>query len=409
MNFEQIFSQLNLEELENYQPEIYKHSFGYVFDRFLECDNRIVEAIDQLAHQEEALIKEIIISSLIKDKIKLKEDIEENSNVMNILKFNSKKESISNLTETTIFDWYRQNDHFIIEKVKELSKVEYSDDQICLFFVFEVLYRSYKEDLFSIYNSSQDNIISLYRDTELHKELQYSKYKLVEIFKDRELLTINPPRIFDKEINKTVFIKNVPFEIVSFFSSCYENNMIGSLAFRLSNCCIFEGKYEIVPLLEELEYGKKFAFKQLNNVILTKLYSHKFDDSLWIKIDNSNITFEEMCEDFEIYNKDSVVTQVLHIEYFEENEISYLKHIDHEYIFYTFDEYTERRENHNQKGHEKLKSFKADRCKIPLLHNEFGFVIYFILDKYFKHKDLLREYFELVLLNNGKEIVEKYC
>ena len=67
-----------------------------------------------------------------------------------------------------------------------------------------------------------------------------------------------------------------------------------------------------------------------------KLYSKNYDDQLWINIDieRKSITFEEFMSNFIIY-KDSIVTQVIHAEYNNINDVLCITHIDHEFIFYT--------------------------------------------------------------------------
>lgn len=62
---------------------------------------------------------------------------------------------------------------------------------------------------------------------------------------------------------------------------------------------------------------------------------------MWVVIDPQNITFEELCKNFEVYN-DMVVTQVVHLQYKKEGNCTYITHLDHEYVFYTIDEYDNR-------------------------------------------------------------------
>ena len=54
-------------------------------------------------------------------------------------------------------------------------------------------------------------------------------------------------------------------------------------------------------LLEEIEFGKAFSLIELGEIKLTKLYSESLEDTLWVNIDNANITFEELCDDFTIF------------------------------------------------------------------------------------------------------------
>lgn len=97
-----------------------------------------------------------------------------------------------------------------------------------------------------------------------------------------------------------------------------------------------------------------------------------------------------------------------------EGECAFITHLDHEYVFYTIDEYENRMSSATQKGTAKtrMKSFKIDNSRIPfdyrcevLRKDENGndlpqkdeqFLCY-VLESYFKHKDLLKEYFQNIL------------
>ena len=91
-----------------------------------------------------------------------------------------------------------------------------------------------------------------------------------------------------------------------------------------------------------------------------------------------------------------------------------ITHIDHEFVFYSQEDYSKRMNNSDIKGNEyqKLKSFKIDGAEIPFdimckhtfnMHtdnpDEFDRVtesipfIVFVLKSYFKHFDLIDVYF----------------
>lgn len=186
--------------------------------------------------------------------------------------------------------------------------------------------------------------------------------------------------------------------------------IIGDFAVRLLNEPGYEGKMDSGYLAEALERGKIFDFVDLGSYSISKLYSVKYEDCMWVVIDPSNITFEELCEDFDIYN-DMVVTQVIHLQYDFENDAAYITHLDHEYVFYSIDEYNRRLDDVKQKGEAqtRMKSFKIDHAKIPFdsrceifrkdergndLPSEDEQFLCYVLECYFKHKDLLKEYFQ---------------
>ena len=137
---------------------------------------------------------------------------------------------------------------------------------------------------------------------------------------------------------------------------------------------------------------------------ITRLYCEDFyDDCLWVKVEGNDITFEELCEDFH-EDGNNVVTQMIHLQH-KGNKIS---HLDHEYIFYDLESYVARKSNPKIKGEarKRVKTFKIDNSTIPMDYLckmykdniEISVpLIYFVLNNYFEHKDLLEEYFQKIL------------
>jgi hypothetical protein len=139
---------------------------------------------------------------------------------------------------------------------------------------------------------------------------------------------------------------------------------------------------------------------------MSKLVSENYGNSLWITVGDNDITFEELCDDFDIEEND-IITQMVHLQYSEKK----ITHIDHEYIFYSVEEYEERiRLRRKGKARKRFKTFKVDQSHIPMDYPCKMFsisederedisvpFIYFVLNSYFKHKDLLTEYFQKIL------------
>lgn len=279
-------------------------------------------------------------------------------------------------------------------------------------------YYNYKNKIKSKYNNNIDNLEKIYGV--LPKESEFKTYKIIEMDSTCEILPLNPPRFYDSKVNKTIYLANVNEELLRVFILLKEKKLFNKISLRPSNCIddIFPGKYELEILKESLQFGKAFSIDQIGKIPITKLSSDNFQNSLWVKIDEFNITFEEICENDDEY-ENSIITQVIHLEYIMKNNDFIITHIDHEFIFYSKEDYKKRNVKNDIKGEEqkRLKSFKIDKAKIPInyqIHHkvkeydgntkevkekieEIPFLIY-ILKSYFKHHELIDEYFEKMLL-----------
>lgn len=279
--------------------------------------------------------------------------------------------------------------------------LEYPKPEYLLTYVY--LYLSYLEHSQTRRSFDRSGIDEIFRPT-LGKDSDFKKWGLLKIDKDRELFSNdNPVRIYDSKLNKTVFV-HIPPSIAVLFEELKRNNKIGEISFLGKSNFIFDGENHRSILMESIERGKQFTFHLNTLPCVTKLFSKSyFNDCLWIVLDSENLTFEEMCEDFYVEDE-TIVTQVIHIQY-KDNLIT---HLDHEYIYYTIQEYEQRLNNPYIKGKAKkrIKTFKINNstipfdypCKVYSSSNEIDIpFIYFVLDNYFNHKELVEEYFEHIL------------
>lgn len=69
-----------------------------------------------------------------------------------------------------------------------------------------------------------------------------------------------------------------------------------------------------------------FSINNIPNVSVTKLYSTQYEDCLWIKSSEQDITFEELCETEDTFNN-SVVTQVILLQYKQDACDTLITHI----------------------------------------------------------------------------------
>ena len=276
-------------------------------------------------------------------------------------------------------------------------------------------YKNFQDSITSVYNGNIDVLKDLYQGV-LGKDSELHTYKLIEITPDCKMLVMDPPRIYDSRIDKTFYLSNVSKELLNTFIELGISKFYDKISIRVSNSLlnIFDGRYELQILTEALERGKVFSIQNLGAIPVTKLYSTNYEDCLWIKCSDSEITFEELCEHESTFNG-STITQVIHLSYLNKGNETFITHIDHEFVFYSKSDYEKRKTNSDIKGTEypRLKSFKIDKANIPLafpinhnvaLYDEASdsvlqkvetvpFIIY-ILKSYLKHTNLIDEYFE---------------
>lgn len=230
-----------------------------------------------------------------------------------------------------------------------------------------------------------------------HTDNQYNKYGLLTISEafdlERDQYT---PMLYHKGIESFIRFDEISSKIFNKLIEFKKIGKITDLALR-PDYHSTEDKLGLSLLTEAVERGNTFSLNNFGSNSITKLYSHNYDDQLWIKIEGNNITFEEFMENFITYGN-SIVTQVVHAEYKKDSEGLFITHIDHEFIFYTEDEYMARRTDYLQKGgaNKRFKTFKVDNSKIPVIDALDDNFFLFVLEESFVHKDLLQEYFDTI-------------
>ena len=297
---------------------------------------------------------------------------------------------------------------FIIEEYNEsiegykltekITKVFNQEDYLYAIILELLLKEIYKEEE-SYYEINEKNNRLKETYEFIDEDEQYKKYGLLKLNSNRNLekpmLNLSSYYIYDNRKGYIELDSRIPYEVLIKLYCLKQENLIVDLSLRANYYKrIVENRRILIK--EERAFGKYFSFENLKNLIPTKLYSAVTNNSLWINIKNGSITFEELLDDFEIEDKKEFIkTQVIHCEYFEDKGKFYISHIDHEYIFYSFDEYEERIKDIEQKGNikKKLKTFKVDNSRIPFIIDNENILLFF-LNQYFKSKDLLLEYFQ---------------
>lgn len=377
-----------------------KYCNGVVLGKFREGDNLTIQTLKK-GVSDIALHSEI--HQYYDREIRIQKKLE-HPDIMQQGKLKIYKKQFQELMSVPINKWIENNCAWVQNDAVGLT---YPEVKVLLYLYYA--FDNYDYIRKNRYNSDISNLIATYGNI-FNKQSQFDKYGIVPIDQHRILLPIDPPRIYDCSVDKTFFTKNTPVHLLKELSNMMAQGMVKNLAVRLLNEPGYKGKMACKYLAEALERGKQFDFVNLGSYSVSKLYSTKYEDCLWVVIDSRNITFEELCEDFETF-EDMVVTQVVHLQYENLGGEVFITHLDHEYIFYTIEEYSKRIIGATQKGtaKQRMKSFKVDNSKIPfdfrceiLRKDEAGndlpvekeqFLCY-VLECYFKHKDLLNEYFQ---------------
>lgn len=375
---------------------------GIVLGKFRENDSATMQILKE-GVTDKALYSEIRVS--LEHQIKSIEDLEQ-PDIMQQMCLVSYRRQQDELLSCSIDEWISKNCGWI---KRDVEGRPYSEVKTLLYLYYS--FENYEYQRQNPFCSDLNELQAVYEDI-LGKQSQFNKYGIVPVDNERELLLIDPPRIYDISINKTFFTKNVPLTLLKKIAEMISCGAVKGFSVRLRNEPGYNGKMYCEYIAEALERGKVFDFVNLKDFSISKLYSQKYENCMWVVIDPPNITFEELCQDFCVY-EDMVVTQVVHLQYKKESDDAYITHLDHEYVFYTLEEYENRMRDITQKGNAKkrLKSFKIDNSKIPFdfrckilrkdedgndLPQEYEQFLCYVLECYFKHKDLLKEYFEKV-------------
>lgn len=282
---------------------------------------------------------------------------------------------------------------FYNDAIYEITEEEYVYDKI-----LDLFYQEYKKNVETECDMNEKNNMLAQTYKYINDDEQYEKYKLLKINDYRKLVKVRFFHLTDTRIEDENYIfldKSLSEKICEKLKDLKDKGYIKELSLRPNYCFKIS---KIIPSAEEIEFGKVFKFANLNQVLPTKLYSIENEDTLWINIEKKNITFEEILKDFEIIKNDIIRTQVIHCEYFEEKGKFYISHMDHEYIFYSLEEYVKRLSDIKQKGNilKRIKTFKIDNSKIPFILEDGMNVLLFFLNEYFKSEKLLLEYFQKI-------------
>lgn len=302
-------------------------------------------------------------------------------------------------TATEIITYYTN----YFEKIKNNGYCDEDADIYAYYRIFENLYRLYKlekePELDYISPNQLENIYSNNGISLFENDKMYSQWNLLTFNpKYMTIKELNPPRIYDKRINSLIYPKNMNLESLKLIKNSIATKEIVDFSFRPNYFSVGENQEDGAYSMEELEFGKKIELSNLNENIVSKLYSTEFD-TLWVKKENNEIIFEELPNKERYYHDDSIVfTRMVHLVFFQTENCCFIKHIDYELIYYSIDEYIARLDDVKQKGtiKKRNKIFKIDNSRIPLLKDKDTDFLIHILYTYFEFEELITEYFEKI-------------
>jgi hypothetical protein len=349
--------------------------------------------------------------------------IQREENRLSNLSFSSLKEEAHSIFDEVVSS-------VLLENIRSSNQAR--ENYLCVFYL-TILYVKFKFDIAEAgkYNATQKAENKLYKyykslDIDLKEaDRQFAKYDLLSISSSEQIISGLPNRILDKK-NNSQFLIDIPEALLNIFAFLLKSGAIKSISFLVESEVVFQTSQQYFILLgDEQPKPPVFFVDFLNDArdgqalrevvknthdqntfpphVLAGRFYDTSNDSAWYFIDNHDIYFEEIPSAPEVLD-DCVVTQLIHIEYFVRNEKILISHIDHEYIFYSYDEYDKRLNDFSQKGsaRKRIKTFKIDNSEIPLVAEGDVLVLNTVLEYRFKKPYLFNEFVREITAEAGK-------
>lgn len=281
-----------------------------------------------------------------------------------------------------------------------LAGDNYFRDNFLLFSIADLLFNHLSRHDGSRFIVPRDSLLaSEYANSQINlfeSDAQFNAYGLLTVIDEMVFSESKPLEPFDGRVGKHLTL-DADASTVRELVALRKIGAIGKLSFRPRFNIGLRSGTSLNLAMEELERGALFELSRLNEPEITKLYSTNYD-TLWVKASDRDLTFEELVQDF-VIEGDYIVTQVVHLEHSKKNGVYFINHIDHEYIYYTVDEYEARQTDPDQKGEarSRIKTFKVDDANIPFTLPDGRWFLYTVLERHFKNTALIEEYFQKVL------------
>ncbi len=374
-----------------YATKDHVYNKNYIYSLLQDSAPQLLNEVYPFIRSIKSGLKEKIIYLY---KVRLNEDISKYIKMVGIDMFNK---ALSEQFNKRLLHTYEE----IINEINHNNSVCGYTTSNEEFIITKVLYDQYIPTKHGRFDKENINLLEEFFETNgislSEIDNQYNKYGLLTISDEFDLVNVQyNPMLYHKKVESFIRFDEVSKNLFYKLIELKSRGEIINLALRPDYHCA-EDKLGLSYLTEEVERGITFSLENFERDSITKLYSNNYDNQLWINIENANITFEEFLDNFIVY-KESIVTQVIHAEYTVTNGDIYITHIDHEFIFYTLEEYEKRKSNPNQKGEARtrFKTFKIDDSKIPVTDAHSNNFFLFVLEEYFINKDLIQEYFNSI-------------
>lgn len=396
--FEELFNTCIKQEKEReisiFQGNGYTQSFGGIIDFFrgkdVENTNGWLELLSELINCKDF---QCSIVALKRDNIKrknkkLKSKIDKGADGFNSIFLASNEKLLK------VLDWNWIKINYYENFSKEFPSIV-SDWRICL---LDDLYKEYKRIHSNKFEYNKENPLAIFymsKGINLNMENNYGLCPVLDIF---DIKANGIPKLYDKVNDTHIIIRFLPNDFVQYLNYQHEKHKF-DIAFRPDYELCGEHLKDLSLLLEGVVFGNIFDtyISQLPN--LSELSEDNVPSNrLIIKKETMDLTFEELVDDFEVY-EDYIVTQVVHVQYKSEEGKEYVTHIDHEYVFYEIDDYEKKQYCINIKGsaRRRFKTFKIDNAKIEFVSDAYSNIVFQTLKAFFKNDILINEYFGRII------------
>ena len=377
-----------------FQGKGYVQSFGGLVDYFKENTSAETQTYLELLSK---FIKDVDFQDYI---IRLKKEriLEENKTLRITIKkglqdcSRIKLASNEKLLETIDWELIKIN---MYECIANYFPNLISDWKILL---LDDIYKSYKKKNNDIFAYSEKNNLSdfyLTKGLDLRMEDNYGLFPVLDGF----LLKANGlPKIYDQKNNTHVIIRFVPNDFVRYLSDLRLKYGF-TIAFRPDYDLIGPNIKDISLILEGVIHGKTFETCISKLPSLSELIDYsELEDRLIICKESNDLIFEELVDDITIY-EETIITQVVHLQYEVCDAKEYIKHIDHEFVFYDIESYEKKHDNQRIKGtaRKRFKTFKIDNAKIEFTFEANSNIVFQTLKAFFYNDVLINEYFQKII------------